>query len=1145
MRKFLIKYFIFLLISSHFFSQNVGNESNNAEDYIPKILPSSPESFKFGSYGNIPIGLFTGEPNINIPLANFSKGDISIPISLNYSSNGIKVDEMNGSVGLGWKLIGAGVITRTVRDLPDETVNDSKPVPNIDVLGLWSPDVVNYINYATNEGADSESDIYMANFSGHSLKFVFDKLGRPYLISQNNYKIFGINGGNEFKIITPDGITYIFNSIETSLFRNVGGVHTPPESYNSSWYLSKIIDKKGNEVNIEYYNISYTTILSQSQTMTYTPPGAIQYKLEKIQDNFTAAGYHCEETLYYIAANPNTTVISSRQTLSGKQIKRIYVQNDTEGIIQEMNFEYYPRNYEDYNSLKKITYKSLNQEQVSYSFNYETTANGRMFLKEIINNKDNSIHSFEYINKNALPERLSFSRDIWGLYNGKNNSTLIPQIFDQTDLSSVRYNGANQSFDEVKANSGLLNKITYPTKGSTEIIYEPHVRPKQIIIPGLKTSVNLRVRRGDDDLIAKDFISITPIKDEIVPIILSSNFSNQCDVQLNTGKSKSTVTIKNSNGEDIPLYTYSSSISSLLVAQGGNIINQGETKTLYLKLKKNETINITLEARFYCTEGSVSFSYTTEPDTIQEVNEPFGGFRVNKTIDNALDGKNITRKYTYSPVTVVREPYFLEEKRNRSYCGYLFSDLVYNSLTSSNIAQLNATSPNIFYSTVQEEIQGKGVIVHYFDTSMDYFGKTLIGKDISTSTWTNFGWKNGKELKTEYKDYTGKKIKEVNNNYVENTSKTIGLDAISLRKNFELDYYGYVTLKCTAENINSFQEFHVCNANHNHFWTPAYGTSWRCIASGHNNVVEKFYSYCYGHNIGETIVKPNIFENIDVVQYKNISRFDYLQSQSSTDFLNGKALVTTTEYFYNNPNHYQLTNQTTTFPDSSISKTTYQYAHEKGNQYLIDKNIVGIPLQTTVAKIANGSTKTLSDVETKYPISQTDANTKTNGLALPYEVISNDYQGNSNKEVSYKKYDNKGNLQEYVIKPDVNGNGIPVTIIWGYNQTQPIAKIEGAKYDDVKTLQVVLDAITSSNADALDPTKESGLIASLDKLRDESTLKNFQITTYTYDPLIGVTSITPTNGVREIYKYDTANRLEKVVDINGNILKEYKYHYKQ
>ncbi|REC69944.1 hypothetical protein DRF60_20945, partial [Chryseobacterium elymi] len=73
---------------------------------------------------------------------------------------------------------------------------------------------------------------------------------------------------------------------------------------------------------------------------------------------------------------------------------------------------------------------------------------------------------------------------------------------------------------------------------------------------------------------------------------------------------------------------------------------------------------------------------------------------------------------------------------------------------------------------------------------------------------------------------------------------------------------------------------------------------------------------------------------------------------------------------------------------------------------------------------------------------------------------------------------------------------------------------------------------------------EQSLISALDLFRNNSALSTYQITTYTYDPLIGVRSITPPSGIRELYKYDTANRLEKVIDINGKVLKEYKYNYK-
>lgn len=60
-----------------------------------------------------------------------------------------------------------------------------------------------------------------------------------------------------------------------------------------------------------------------------------------------------------------------------------------------------------------------------------------------------------------------------------------------------------------------------------------------------------------------------------------------------------------------------------------------------------------------------------------------------------------------------------------------------------------------------------------------------------------------------------------------------------------------------------------------------------------------------------------------------------------------------------------------------------------------------------------------------------------------------------------------------------------------------------------------------------------------------AALPNYQITTYTYNPLIGVTSVTPPSGIRENYIYDNSNRLEKIIDLNNNILKEFKYKYKQ
>ena len=264
-----------------------------------------------------------------------------------------------------------------------------------------------------------------------------------------------------------------------------------------------------------------------------------------------------------------------------------------------------------------------------------------------------------------------------------------------------------------------------------------------------------------------------------------------------------------------------------------------------------------------------------------------------------------------------------------------------------------------------------------------------------------------------------------------------------------------------------------------------------------------------------------------MVYYPKVYNQANLSKTYIREYFNGKPYITTKSYTYNTDN--QLKNEKTEFSDGSYKSIGYSYSKDWNLQKLIDNNIIGVPIYES-----HSSNFESKEFLTKYedsihlnPTSVIEYNQRINGSETTTDTI-----------ITYDKYDNKGNLQQFTTK-----SGIPTTIIWGYNQTQPIAKIEGAKYDDVKALQVVLDATSSSNSDAIDPTKEADLITALDKLRDDSKLKNYQISTYTYDPLIGVTSITPSNGIREIYKYDKANRLQSIVDFNGNILKEYKYKY--
>ena len=74
--------------------------------------------------------------------------------------------------------------------------------------------------------------------------------------------------------------------------------------------------------------------------------------------------------------------------------------------------------------------------------------------------------------------------------------------------------------------------------------------------------------------------------------------------------------------------------------------------------------------------------------------------------------------------------------------------------------------------------------------------------------------------------------------------------------------------------------------------------------------------------------------------------------------------------------------------------------------------------------------------------------------------------------------------------------------------------------------------------------------ASLDNLRTSTQLTNCMITTWTYRPLVGVTSSTDSSGVSTYYDYDGLGRLKEIYQYEGNVvspnnkqvIKQYTYH---
>lgn len=86
---------------------------------VDAYMPS-PNAASLGTYGTFPVSHFTGIPQVNIPLYELTSGSLSVPVSLDYHAGGVKADQYPGWTGLNWSLVAGGMISRSVRDLPDE-----------------------------------------------------------------------------------------------------------------------------------------------------------------------------------------------------------------------------------------------------------------------------------------------------------------------------------------------------------------------------------------------------------------------------------------------------------------------------------------------------------------------------------------------------------------------------------------------------------------------------------------------------------------------------------------------------------------------------------------------------------------------------------------------------------------------------------------------------------------------------------------------------------------------------------------------------------------------------------------------------------------------------------------------------------------
>jgi YD repeat-containing protein len=170
----------------------------------------------------------------------------------------------------------------------------------------------------------------------------------------------------------------------------------------------------------------------------------------------------------------------------------------------------------------------------------------------------------------------------------------------------------------------------------------------------------------------------------------------------------------------------------------------------------------------------------------------------------------------------------------------------------------------------------------------------------------------------------------------------------------------------------------------------------------------------------------------------------------------------------------------------------------------------------------------------EIPVSLTHINyySPYTGLYVPQNVQVQTDNNVIETLQQFYNYDIHGNLLEQSKISDP----AHVVYLWGYNSQYIVAKIVGSTYATVSSYinQSQLDA-------AVTDVQMDFYLSGLRNALSSTAL----ITTYTYTPLIGMTSQTDSPGQKTTYQYDSFQRLSSITDNDGNIIKTFKYKYQQ
>lgn len=1149
------------------------------------IIPPSPQASDLGKYSEATINHQSGTPNISIPLHTIQGKDINHSISLSYDASGRKVGEVASWVGLGWTLQAGGIITRTVRGLPDEHAN-----------GYFSkyPDYKlthepNYLDSAFNPRNDRHSpeanflkecyegtydllpDVYSFNFNGHQGQIMFDGITkRPIIVPHKNYKIerdFYNDQGiykastDAWTITTGDGTIYKFEHADIETTNSL----SPAGFFISAWHLSSI----ENYNKTEKISFTYNSIVNNQGSTRYSVSSTKYVKSNTSQES---CNYPGPGPLIFDDPDRYTTkyLTAISYSFSNNPILNVSLYSTDPNVTPRLDkTPFTPK----LNTLNAITVNDLVENSIiktfSFSHEYFGSTHKRLKLTEF-QEVGKPAYTFDYYEQSTLPDYESFSIDHWGFFNNKSNTSLIPKT--PPEIASSGYyqpnpiasadRGANAS----TANVYLLKRMNYPTGGYADYEYEPH-RSRRIE-QNCKEYVSTAVRASSDEI---SHGPMSPLELQI------RNMFDDGDTQLVGGLPNvqaEKITILESQYVNFHLTasagTFALPTTTLLYSyplpsQWDQNLPFSYPVSKYLEAGDYVLVSMVAEDLDNITMKSTMEYYTIYPTCIKT--DIIGGARIKQTTLHDADvttENDIVYNYEYT----------------KDYVSYLNGILSSENDTTDDDGPVDGSGPIATDTTIATggtgnlpsgiaaiDLYESSLKVHYMPVYLDTkicgdliasaynfdpfaknlgshvgYGEVTVVKGGMENGLSVYKYRNGANanfrsqpiLETHYKfDSLNNQFEEVKKTDYEYTSHYYGALVEGVKVDVtSVELYGCVPPAAHIPGFDDCEYYNVYNIG---------------------QVAQAYYSYGTSF-IGLAMKTELLFDQERSQSIVTEYKYDFATSGLSFGEFGDVGMDQPTLEIVRNINTNKSYYKRFHYPYSYGDYPSHNGINlHLGLDGLKNQHVVNFLVSTEsgiIEGIDDNEVYKKTDEHISFP-EQLQNSTILTTKVLQFETSQPDEELDSDYSFARVLPDISSENEGYDIKTEYQYNltntnliqatpndGIDRAFIWGYGAKYPVVQILGATYLEAETV------LGGPGFQLLGPNNHYLSDDQINLLRINLP-QGTQITTYTYKPGIGIETVTDPNGFKTEYTYDSSGRLGLVKDHDGNILSKYDYLYKQ